>query len=543
MSKKSKKRAAAKAATKPQKKVIPAQPKKPVNKKLIAIVTSAIVLVGIIVGILVWALTPRPIDYLKDDLSKYIKLSAGDYKGYTLSIPLDEVNDALIEREIMKLRYSKRTMKNNGGGVINLGLPIGVGDTVKIFYRGYTVDAIGNEIEIDGANNLFENYAKSVGIGQLLEAFPIGFEEALIGLIPSAYTAFSERASGEAVEAGDVVYLSYSATLPDGSTKTVTLERVDLSRTDLDAAYGVGFTQKLVGLKVGEAQKEPISLPRDGKDAVYTDLKVVHATTCEGAPLTVSGTFPAYYADASLRGKTAYFDVYFKDVIDYDVPDYNEEFITTKLGITADDLAEYDGDSLLAKHRAKIVAELTERVEKDNQNAKTDAVWEHLTSVVKIKKMPIEEIETLYGEYYMQVRTEYMNGYNQYYYSSLSAFAAAYLGLSEGESWLNYIYERAESVIIEKLIFYYIIRKEGLVPTDAQYKEIYDASVEEYLEYFISSDMYKEELEAITDPAEREARIAEIKLEMLEYYGENYFNEMTYYEFALDDIVGFATFN
>ena len=52
---------------------------------------------------------------------------------------------------------------------------------------------------------------------------------------------------------------------------------------------------------------------------------------------------------------------------------------------------------------------------------------------------------------------------------------------------------------------------------------------------------YQKELDKITDTAEKNERINEIKAEMLEYYGEGYFEELVYYEAALDKIFEFAT--
>ena len=37
-------------------------------------------------------------------------------------------------------------------------------------------------------------------------------------------------------------------------------------------------------------------------------------------------------------------------------------------------------------------------------------------------------------------------------------------------------------------------------------------------------------------------KLAELKSEMLNYYGEEYFNEIVYYDYALEKIVGFAKF-
>ena len=64
--------------------------------------------------------------------------------------------------------------------------------------------------------------------------------------------------------------------------------------------------------------------------------------------------------------------------------------------------------------------------------------------------------------------------------------------------------------------------------------------VEDYLAYYVDN-IYKTELEAIKTDEERAKRLAEIKKEMLAYYGKEYFEEIVYYDYALDDIMALAT--
>ena len=88
-------------------------------------------------------------------------------------------------------------------------------------------------------------------------------------------------------------------------------------------------------------------------------------------------------------------------------------------------------------------------------------------------------------------------------------------------------------MVTEKLIFYYIIRKENLVPTDEEFQARYNENVAEILSYY-TDNIYRDELQSIKNEADREKRIAEIKAEMMNYYGEEYFAEMVYYEHCLD---------
>ena len=89
------------------------------------------------------------------------------------------------------------------------------------------------------------------------------------------------------------------------------------------------------------------------------------------------------------------------------------------------------------------------------------------------------------------------------------------------------------------IIILKLIRKENLIPTAEQFDSLYEELVGEHLNYYLES-IYDEELAAIKNDADRQARILEIKEEMMEYYGEEYFTELTYYEFAYDDVTAFA---
>ena len=111
-----------------------------------------------------------------------------------------------IARKIASLRYqNKKGALHNGGNVINLNQPIDAGDTVKIYYRGYTVDDAGKENAFGGGCN-FTSTPYALGIGSL--GFVTGFEESLIGVKPNDYSKLNLKKTGN-VEAGDIIYLTY----------------------------------------------------------------------------------------------------------------------------------------------------------------------------------------------------------------------------------------------------------------------------------------------------------------------------------------------
>lgn len=477
----------------------------------------------------------KDIDYLEDNISRYITIPENDYKGYTLEVLYDEMREGDVDRKIMSLRYQKRgAALNNGGSVINLGRPIDAGDTVKIYYRGYTLDESGNENAFSGGCN-FSSSPYSLGIGSL--GFIPGFEESLLGAIPSDYSRLSVKKSGKVLE-GDVIYLSYRAMLPDGTSVTKVSERINLSAGDVDEKYGNGFAGFFVDTKIGEKISQNATFEMGAGSAVYFDMTVDYATSGEDKPLTISAYFPTDYKEASLRGVSVLFDVFFEEVIAYDTPKYDEAFITGTLGVTEAMLSKYEGSGIVEKHKNMLKAQIEEEYLSTKKTMVEEAIWKHLHEAVKVKRLPKSEVEEVYEQYYGEIKEAY-----EYYssmYSSIDQFASAYLGITDGADWREYIRERAEAVVTEKLIFYYIIREENLLPSDADYQARYDATVQEYLDYY-TENIYKEELEAIKNEADREKKIAEIKAEMLEYYGEEYFVEMVYYEYSLDAFISLPT--
>lgn len=476
------------------------------------------------------------VDFLKDDLSKYITISEEDYKNYTLNLSFDSVDNSDVEREIMKLICKNKNSKPeyNGGNVKNI--PITVGDVAYIYYRGYTVDENGVETDLDQTSNLTgEMISLEIGSGTFIK----GFEEALIGKNPKDYPQFELIKSGKVLP-GDVIYLTYSVMLPDGRMYTREKERIDLSKSYVDSIYGKGFAAFLSNASVGSKIPSSQTFKMEDGDAIYYDMTVNYKTECEKNKLTLDIRFPMDYYDKDLRGKNAKFDVYVRYINIYNTPEYNDTFIKETLKLTEESLSEYEGASLTEKHRNYLLENLKKENSEKIKTLKEEAMWEYYHSKVRVKKLPKEQVENVFDEYYYELATAYKS-YGTVYYDSLSDFARAYYELGANEDWEDYINERAEKVVTEKLIFYYIVRRENLIPAEADFDKLYQNAVDEYFNYY-SEQFYKKELEAIKDETEKAKKLAEIKSEMLNYYGEEYFNEIVYYDYALEKIVDFAKF-
>ena len=473
--------------------------------------------------------------YLESDLSDYVSISETDYKNFTVTLPDLSVKDSDINRKIMGLLAEKRNHEAENGGTKMFRVPITLGDDVYIYYRAYTVDENGVETELENSTNLFGSEYK-LTVGSLL--FVEGFEEGIIGAVPWDYhfDPDSERLSSGAVASGDVIYVTYTSFLPDGSGAYKFNERIDLSDESLDERYGTGFRAFFEGgtVEIGKKTAYQTFSYGDGS-AVYSDITVNYAFRCKNAPLTVDARFPYDYEESHLRGLNVKFDVYFNGAVIYDTPEYNEEFITDILKLDDEKLSEYEGKGIVEKHKSYLIKEIEAQKQTLKEFIIEQKMWEHFGNCAVVNKLPEDKVEEIYIEQYNQIASEY-NMYFSSYYESIEEYAYNMHGY---RNFHEDLMKEAENIITEKIIFYYIIRKENLIPTAEQFDSLYEELVGEHLNYYLES-IYDEELAAIKNDADRQARILEIKEEMMEYYGEEYFTELTYYEFAYDDVTAFA---
>lgn len=516
--------------------------KAPMAKKTKIIITSAVaavLLVAFVVGLVAVIVSQRDFDYLNDNLKAYIEIDKSDYVGKTITLPIDKVDDKMVQREILYLLYSEREKEAEYDGAGMLNIPITVGDEARIYYRGYTIDEEGNEVEIDRGNNMTGEIAKlAIGSG----SFVPGFEEGLIGINPKEYPKFSKITSGK-IMPDYVLYVSGKAIYSDGSTGEFTSKRVDLSAKNLDKEWGENFLTYMIGGKtpdgtsyeaksIGTEIKDSVSLTRGEGTVIYTELKVNFATTCEKNPLTVETKFPADYTTESLRGATVYFDVYIKNVVVYDTPEYNDKFVTETLKITEEELKDYEGETLADKYREKIKEDLTKEYEIIRNNLIENAIWRLVTDNTEFKKFPEKEVLKQYGMYYDELAADYVYYAGQY--SSIGEFAVAYYGLGEGADWTKYLIDKSKSVVAEKLCFYYVIRENNIIPSDEDFSRLYDEIVAEELEVYLEN--YQEELDEIEDEAQKEKRIAELRKQMINNYTKDYFVQGVHYSYAIEKI-------
>ncbi len=534
--------------TKNKQQAAPVSQNKPqINKnaiKITAIILAAAILLGaIITAVILIVKDLRTTDYMKDDLSKYITLNESDYTNILIDKPFESYEEMDLIQRINKLLAENKSEKPLYDGHGAKTVAITLGDIVSFYYRGYTVDANGKQTDFTGGSNVSGDEVK-VEVGSNLvivedstqvSYFIPGFMDGMIGKVPNDYAPFKKITSGTVAE-GDVAYISYTVYHPgnSGTAKSVSYERINLNDEDIDTRYGTGFKAFLLGTaegtepaKIGEKLGSK-TFPYDKGSAGYSDLKVEFVTRgCEDSPLTIDVRFPADYSEADLRGKDVKFDVYISSAVIYDTPEFNEEFITKTLKVSEESLADYAGDTVVDKYKAHLEKIIKEEIKDINDGVISDAIWERLFAATKVNSLPEDTVQEYYDSYYQEIAYGYQQ--NSTTYENIDAYALKYLGLSSGTDWRAYIRATAENVTLEKVIFYYVIREQGYIPSDSEYRDLYDEIYAEHLDYYIN--LHAEELEGLND-AQYAKELESIKKELNSYYSEEYFAETVYYEYG-----------
>ena len=509
------------------------------SARTIIIAVAALLLVSITVGLLVYFLRDdEKFDYITSDLSEYISISEDDYKGYTVSAGDDEVTDSTVQRKINALLYGERSARpeNNGGEVTTV--PVTLGDKAYIYYL-VRIENNGIQEVLSPASAMTSYNAYGVG-SYKFEPVPIidrssdwcvpyafGFDDALIGVTPSEHKLSSDGVVTDGkVALSDRIAISY---VRDG-IKMSALTTLD----ECDSIYGTGMREFLSAAKIGVGSGE-ITTELSGNVCVYNNIRIDYALRRDNSH-SFEITFPMNYADPELRGKTATCEVWFKGTVIYNVPEYDASFITETLGIKEEELSKYQGDDTVARHKAMIRSECLADAENVRELLTEEAVWNHLVNSAEIKKLPREAVESVYNDTYNWIYLVYANRYSTKF-TSAEDFAAYYYGLADASLVPSYVVSLAEREVSEKLIFYYISRENGLLPTGDEFTSAYEAAVDEQFEHYVNTSL-KAELDALEGEA-KEKRKAELRTEMIETLGEEYFAESVYYGVAFPIILDY----
>ena len=558
-------------------------------KGITLIVTAAVLLAVIIASVVFFAVeaynADAGFDYLGSRIENYVSFSESDYKDYSLKIDIAKPHEkkedgtGVSDVEVAILSMIATEIGNEDplfNGSLKSNLTITPADAVYIWYRGYILDDEGKQVEITGMSNFgselstvtSSSNALVIGSGK----FVPGFELGLVGKDPTKYPRFTKITEGN-VTSNHVVYLDYTR-VPEGgdATKdkeTGTAARIDLTDPGVYEKWGAILNGKVIGGTYSFTNTV------GGKTYNYTDTKISFVTECETnesfAPILVECYFPYDYSVSNLRNETAYFEVYVEkvqaynpwhnddSVTEYDISyDWNDEFVRKRVAksdsaITLEDLEKYEGATLTAKYEAYAKEYLWNAYEDIYRSMIEEQMWNYYLGKAQIKRYPGVKVDEIYREYYDDVIYQFENAggeegatiYNEYTftnetYYTVDEYAIVYLGLqySANQNWQSVLYEMSQTLVAERLILYYLMKVENLMPTDdvfnARMEKVKQEYVDEYIAQYLAK--YEKDRDDYTDE-EYEEFVEKRKEELFGFYDDAYFAETTYYEIVLDTLI------
>lgn len=528
--------------------------KKRISEKNLAVIITAGILAVILIVTAVISLVQAIqqdvwFDYLTSDLDDYIEMP-DDYKNFKVNIDLAKAHDIDIDVTILNMLYEDRSETPlYGGSPVISPITITSGDTVNIWYRGYILDEDGEKVYLDNMCNFSGNAPFALNIGS--NSFVPGFEYNLIGKNTGDSPKFEKITEGD-INEGMVLYVNYSIPSATDSSKMEKKSnvRLDLSE-DLDAIYGAGFKKNLMKLKIGG--KADITSTLNDKSITYKDLTVSFATACEKNPLVIECYFPYDYSkNKDLLNETAYFEIYTDGVIVYDCPEFTDEYLKKKIedkdiNLTLEELNKYEGATLVEKYYAFAKKTMDDIYETSYDSLVETAVWNHFSTAVKVKKYPASKVEEVYNTYIDDLSEQFLVYGGQAYdsttgqyktYDTLEAFIPAYLGLPSTTNWKTYITEMAQSTVKERMIMYYLLRNENLIPSEDKYKELLDEIHQEYLDEYIAQYL-KYEGKTKDDYTEEEYAelVEDCREDILTYYTEEFYMTRIYYGIVAETFI------
>ena len=504
-------------------------------------VTAAVLLVAIIAGIILLVLNYKErnyrINYPYEDLSPFISIDKSAYDGYTVTVAVPEITDGDLENAILQVLAQKKGDLLYDGGYYS-DAELGAGDTAYIWYRGYELDENGKRTEPSGTCNFYGTSSKALDLGS--GSFIAGFELGLVGHKMSDSSLFVKRTSGDVLD-GDIVYLTGTCSQETGDFYSEANIRIDLSDPEVESTWGVGIADYLKEIGIGGSSTGVKELVTPAGDhIIYTGITVQFTTTPEGeaSPIVVKTVFPHDYETESFRNKTVYFEVYIEKTLHYETAELNDELIES-LGFSAEKLAEYEGETLADKYRSRILKAL-----QDERQAKIDAlveeaVMDNLLAGAEVKKIPQGDRQDLFDFFYYQLEMEYISSLESpgltSSYENVESYLLQNFGLQEGDDWREYLYGVVDQDIKEKMVVFYVIYNEGLMPTEeeyqAEYRRILMADYEKNYgrtrKDFATDELY-------------ESALARYESQMKQGYGETYFFDRAYSNLCFDDIVAMA---
>ena len=238
---------------------------------------------------------------------------------------------------------------------------------------------------------------------------------------------------------------------------------------------------------------------------------VIPNQTSKDNPAEIHVTFPEEYAE-ELAGKDAVFHVVVEYAVQYTIPELTRDFVVNTLKYEPK-MEFYASDAaLIDEFKEYVYGTLVDQNAQNVENAKVDALWNHLTEKATCKNLVADEVTHYFNayksevEYYFDYYTSMGNEEFKKLYPDLDTFAPVYLGLDKGADWKAEVTEMAELMVKRDMITHAIAELEGI---ETVTEEEYKAQVKYWVDYYYG---YMTEAEVIQNMGEvflREAAFSE----------------------------------
>ena len=477
------------------------------------------------------------LDYVSDSLDAYINIKESDYKGLEINVPMLPPDEDDLQSEINKLLAMYRG-ESPKGTYTNVAAQLGY--DVNILYLGYQLDSAGRRLLVEGATNYKSANTKTdrYTVGLNSDVFGVGFDNEIIGKMPNGRLD-NVTDQGNYVTKDNLIYATVSFVLDNGLVYDEVPVCIDPSADNFESLWGIGAFESAL-FKSGNSfgsivltGNSYLTFPLAGGGQItYTSFTIDYISSASVAPYTVESKFAFDYSIEELRNEKVYYDVYIESVVEYDVPEFNEAFITEKLKLNEDDLASYEGESLMEKCRSHYAQMLKSEYDSVCRSYVEYQVWNKIKANIKITMYPQKEVDRIYialvEDYSLSLLEENAAGAG---YADLDEYMKDVLELGEGGEWTSYLLAQVKDTVKERLIVYAVLRAAGLMPTDEEFARIYEEELKRDYEYAIS--IYPGAFKDFED----------FKTYINDERGEAEYKHTVYYYYATDKLVEMAKIN
>ncbi len=222
---------------------------------------------------------------------------------------------------------------------------------------------------------------------------------------------------------------------------------------------------------------------------------VIPKNATKETPAEIKVTFPENYGN-ELAGREATFYVAVVYAVQYTLPAYDRKFVEQTLQYEGEKDFYASDKAYLSEFEAYVRTYLEDQVAGDVENAKIDALWDHLYGQAECRNHPTLELDFYYNNFVAEL--EYYYDYYKTYggeaftkeFPTLDDFARSYAEVEEGGDWQAALREQSRKLVSKDMIAHAIAEREGLeIVTDEEYKAELAYWVSYYQGYMTEEDI------------------------------------------------------